>query len=205
MKLLLLGPVGSGKGTQATIISKKYNIPQISTGEIFRWNIQNETELGKLAKQYVNVGQLVPDSLTDKLVEDRLSKEDCKNGFILDGYPRNISQAQALNKYMELDKVILINLSEEEIIKRLSNRRMCKACKQPTAIDWLVDGKCEKCGGEVYIRDDDKPEVIKVRLKTNSISDELINFYKTKGIFYSINATDDVNKNFELLDAILCK
>ena len=205
MKLLLLGPVGSGKGTQATIISKKYNIPQISTGEIFRWNIQNETELGKLAKQYVNVGQLVPDSLTDKLVEDRLSKEDCKNGFILDGYPRNISQAKALNKYMELDKVILINLSEEEIIKRLSNRRMCKACKQPTAIDWLVDGKCEKCGGEVYIRDDDKPEVIKVRLKTNSISDELINFYKTKGIFYSINATDDVNKNFELLDAILCK
>ena len=205
MKLLLLGPVGSGKGTQATIISKKYNIPQISTGEIFRWNIQNETELGKLAKQYVNVGQLVPDSLTDKLVEDRLSKEDCKNGFILDGYPRNISQAQALNKYMELDKVILINLSEEEIIKRLSNRRMCKVCKQPTAIDWLVDGKCEKCGGEVYIRDDDKPEVIKVRLKTNSISDELIYFYKTKGIFYSINATDDVNKNFELLDAILCK
>lgn len=205
MKLLLLGPVGSGKGTQATIISKKYNIPQISTGEIFRWNIQNETELGKLAKQYVNVGQLVPDSLTDKLVEDRLSKEDCKNGFILDGYPRNISQAQALNKYMELDKVILINLSEEEIIKRLSNRRMCKVCKQPTAIDWLVDGKCEKCGGEVYIRDDDKPEVIKVRLKTNSISDELINFYKTKGIFYSINATDDINKNFELLDAILCK
>ena len=205
MKLLLLGPVGSGKGTQATIISKKYNIPQISTGEIFRWNIQNETELGKLAKQYVNVGQLVPDSLTDKLVEDRLSKEDCKNGFILDGYPRNISQAQALNKYMELDKVILINLSEEEIIKRLSNRRMCKVCKQPTAIDWLVDGKCEKCGGEVYIRDDDKPEVIKVRLKTNSISDELMNFYKTKGIFYSINATDDVNKNFELLDAILCK
>ena len=205
MKLLLLGPVGSGKGTQATIISKKYNIPQISTGEIFRWNIQNETELGKLAKQYVNVGQLVPDSLTDKLVEDRLSKEDCKNGFILDGYPRNISQAQALNKYMELDKVILINLSEEEIIKRLSNRRMCKVCKQPTAIDWLVDGKCEKYGGEVYIRDDDKPEVIKVRLKTNSISDELINFYKTKGIFYSINATDDVNKNFELLDAILCK
>lgn len=205
MKLLLLGPVGSGKGTQVTIISKKYNIPQISTGEIFRWNIQNETELGKLAKQYVNVGQLVPDSLTDKLVEDRLSKEDCKNGFILDGYPRNISQAQALNKYMELDKVILINLSEEEIIKRLLNRRMCKVCKQPTAIDWLVDGKCEKCGGEVYIRDDDKPEVIKVRLKTNSISDELINFYKTKGIFYSINATDDVNKNFELLDAILCK
>lgn len=205
MKLLLLGPVGSGKGTQATIISKKYNIPQISTGEIFRWNIQNETELGKLAKQYVNVGQLVPDSLTDKLVEDRLNKEDCKNGYILDGYPRNISQALALDKIASLDKVILINLSEEEIIKRLSNRRMCKVCKQPTAREWLVDGKCEKCGGEVYIRDDDKPEVIKVRLQTNKISEELINFYKEKGIFYEINATDDVNKNFELLDAILSK
>lgn len=205
MKLLLLGPVGSGKGTQATIVSKKYNIPQISTGEIFRWNIQNETELGKLAKQYVNIGQLVPDSLTDKLVEDRLSKADCKNGYILDGYPRNIAQAKALDKIATLDKVVLINLSEEEIIKRLSNRRMCKVCKQPTAVDWLVDGKCEKCGGEVYIRDDDKPEVIKVRLQTNKISNELINFYKEKGIFYEFNATDDINKNFELLDAILSK
>lgn len=205
MKLLLLGPVGSGKGTQAALISKKYNIPQISTGEIFRWNIQNDTELGKLAKQYVNVGQLVPDSLTDKLVEDRLSKPDCKNGFILDGYPRNINQAQALDSYMQLDKVVLINLSEEEIIKRLSNRRMCRVCKQPSAVEWLVDGKCEKCGGEVYIRDDDKPEVIAVRLKTNRVSDELINFYKNKGIFYKFDATNKVETNFELLDAILKK
>lgn len=205
MKLLLLGPVGSGKGTLATIVSNKYNIPQISTGEIFRWNIKNETELGKLAKQYVNVGQLVPDSVTNKLVEDRLKKEDCKNGYILDGYPRNVAQAKELDKIQKLDKVVLINISEEKILERLSSRRMCKVCNQPTAIKFLVDGKCEKCGGEVYIRDDDKPEVVLVRLKTNSISDELINFYKQKGIFYKFDAVDDIDKNFESLDAILRK
>lgn len=203
MKLLLLGPVGSGKGTQAAIVSKNYNIPHISTGEIFRWNIQNNTELGREAKQYIDAGNLVPDSLTNKLVEDRLQKEDCKNGFILDGYPRNISQAYALDKITQLDKVVLINLSEEEIIRRLSSRRMCKECKQPTSTDWLVDGKCEKCGGEVYVRDDDKPEVIKVRLQTNKVSDELMNFYKEKGIFQSINATNEVEKTYALLDAVL--
>lgn len=205
MKLLLVGPVGSGKGTQAAIISEKYGIPHISTGEIFRWHMQNETELGLKAKEYINVGKLVPEELTFSIVKDRLSKPDCEKGFILDGYPRTMEQVKNLETITELDKVILIHLSEEEIINRLSSRRMCSVCKQPTSIDWLKDGKCEKCGGEVYVRNDDKPEVIKTRLETNKVSEELINFYKNKGIFYKINATNEVQKTFGLLDELLQK
>lgn len=205
MKLLLLGPVGCGKGTQAAIISKKYNIPHISTGEIFRWNVQNNTELGQLAKPYMEKGELVPEDLTFKLVSDRLSKEDCENGFILDGYPRNIEQAQALDAIVQLDKVISINISEEIILERLSTRRMCTQCKQPTNIKWLVDGKCEKCGGEVYIREDDKPEVIKNRLAKQSVSNEMIEFYQNKGTFYSVESTNEVEKTFERIDEILKK
>ena len=205
MKLLLVGPVGSGKGTQAAIISEKYGIPHISTGEIFRWHMQNETELGLKAKEYINVGKLVPEELTFSIVKDRLSKPDCEKGFILDGYPRTMEQVKNLETITELDKVILIHLSEEEIINRLSSRRMCSVCKQPTSIDWLKDGKCEKCGGEVYVRNDDKPEVIKKRLETNRVSEELINFYKNKGIFYKINATNEVQKTFGLLDELLQK
>ena len=128
MKLVLLGPVGSGKGTQAQIISEKYNIPHISTGEIFRWNIKNETPLGLEAKKYVEAGDLVPEELTIKIVEDKLKDKACKNGFVLDGFPRNLNQAKALEKMTSIDKAILINLSDEEIIKRLSSRRMCKEC-----------------------------------------------------------------------------
>ena len=146
MKLLLVGPVGSGKGTQAAIISKNYGIPHISTGEIFRQHMQNKTELGLKAKEYINAGQLVPEELTFSIVKDRLSKDDCKNGFILDGYPRTMEQVKNLETITSLDKVILIHLDEEEIIRRLSSRRMCSNCKQPTSTDWLKDGKCEKCG-----------------------------------------------------------
>lgn len=205
MKLLLLGPVGSGKGTQAALISKRYNIPHISTGDIFRWNMKNQTELGKQAAVYYNAGELVPESLTIKIVEDRLAKDDCKKGFILDGFPRNMAQASALEKMTGLDKVIFVYLDEKEIIKRLSSRRMCKDCGQPTALAWMKNGKCEKCGGDVCIRDDDKPEVIKRRLITNAIPSELIDLYKKKGIFYKINATDDVEETYKLIDSILKK
>ncbi len=203
MKLLLVGPVGSGKGTQAAIISKKYGIPHISTGEIFRQHMQNKTELGLKAQEYINAGYLVPEEITFGIVKDRLSQPDCKNGFILDGYPRTMEQAHNLETITDLDKVILIHLSEEEIIHRLSSRRMCSVCNQPSSLEWLKDGKCEKCGGEVYIRNDDKPEVIKTRLETNRVSEELINFYKNKGIFYKINATNEVEKTFALLESLL--
>lgn len=203
MKLILLGPVGSGKGTQAGLISKKYNIPSISTGEIFRTNIKNETELGKIAKEYIDKGELVPEELTNKLVEDRIAQDDCKNGFILDGYPRNIAQAKFLETISDVDIALMIDLTEEKIIERLSSRRMCSKCGQPTSLDWMVDGKCEKCGGDVYVRDDDKPEVIKVRLQKQAVSQEVINFYKEKGVFSKIDATDKVEDTFALVEEVL--
>ena len=203
MKLVLLGPVGSGKGPQAQIISEKYNIPHISTGEIFRWNIKNETPLGLEAKKYVEAGVLVPEELTIKIVEDKLMDKACENGFILDGFPRNLIQAKAVEKMTSVDKAILINLSDEEIIKRLSSRRMCKECGNPTSLDWLVDGKCEKCGGEVYIRDDDRPEVIQNRLKKQAVPQDVVEFYKNKSLLSVVNATDTKEKTFELVDSIL--
>ena len=203
MKLVLLGPVGSGKGTQAQIISEKYNIPHISTGEIFRWNIKNETPLGLEAKKYVEAGDLVPEELTIKIVEDKLKDKSCKNGFILDGFPRNLNKAKALEKMTSIDKAILINLSDEEIIKRLSSRRMCKECGNPTSLDWLVDGKCEKCGGEVYIRDDDKPEVIQNRLKKQAVPQDVVEFYKNKSLLSIVNASDTKERTFEMFDEIL--
>lgn len=205
MRLILLGPVGSGKGTQAGLISERYNLPHISTGEIFRTNIKNNTELGKVAKTYIDNGELVPEELTNKLVEDRISQDDCKNGFILDGYPRNLSQAKFLESLTDIDLALMINLSDEKIIARLSSRRMCSKCQQPTATDWLVDGKCEKCGGDVYIRDDDKPEVIAVRLQKQAVSQELIEFYKQKGVFEMIEATDTKEETYKLVQSILDK
>ena len=205
MKLILLGPVGSGKGTQAGLISARYGMPHISTGEIFRTNIKNETELGKIAKEYIDKGELVPEELTNKLVEDRLAQDDCQNGFILDGYPRNIAQAKFLETLTDVDIALMIDLSEEKIIERLSSRRMCSKCSQPTSLNWMVDGKCEKCGGDVYIRDDDKPEVIKVRLQKQGVSQEVIDFYKQKNVFAKIDATDYVDQTFALVTAELDK
>ena len=205
MKLILMGPVGSGKGTQAGLISTRFGLPHISTGEIFRTNIKNNTELGKIAKSYIDNGELVPEELTNKLVADRLSQEDCKVGFILDGYPRNLNQAKFLETITDIDLALMIDLSEEKIIARLSSRRMCSKCAQPTALEWMVDGKCEKCGGEVYVRDDDKPEVIKNRLTKQAVSQELIEFYKEKGVFNKIDATDEVEMTYALVKEVLDK
>ena len=203
MRLILMGPVGSGKGTQAGLISTRFGLPHISTGEIFRSNIKNNTELGKIAKEYIDKGELVPEELTNKLVADRLSQDDCKKGFILDGYPRNVAQAEFLNTITDVDLALMIDLSEEKIIARLSSRRMCSDCAQPTSLEWMVEGKCEKCGGEVYIRDDDKPEVIKNRLQKQAVSNELIEFFKQKGVFEKIDATDEVEKTYELVKSVL--
>ena len=205
MKLILMGPVGSGKGTQAGLISTRFGLPHISTGEIFRTNIKNNTELGKIAKSYIDTGELVPEELTNKLVADRLAQDDCKAGFILDGYPRNLNQAKFLETITDIDLALMIDLSEEKIIARLSSRRMCSKCAQPTALEWMVDGKCEKCGGEVYVRDDDKPEVIKNRLTKQAVSLELIEFYKEKGVFDKIDATDEVEMTYALVKEVLDK
>jgi len=205
MKIVLLGPPGSGKGTQANIICEKYNLPHISTGDIFRYNIANKTPLGIKAKEYIDQGNLVPDELTISIVVDRLKEPDCQKGFVFDGFPRNLAQAQALDKMVKIDKAIMIYLDDEEIIKRVSNRKMCKQCGNPTHLDWLVDGKCEKCGGEVYTRDDDKPEVVKMRLEKQKTPQDVIDFYKEKGVYEQITSTDTKEKTFALVDEILKK
>jgi len=188
MKIVLLGPPGSGKGTQAQMICEKFNIPHISTGDIFRKNIKENTPLGKKANEYISQGSLVPDSLTIDIVKDRLKESDCKNGFVLDGFPRNLLQTQELDKMTSIDKAIMINIKDEEIIKRLSGRRMCKECGNPTHIDWLKDGKCEKCGGEVFVREDDKPEIVKARLQKQKLPTKVVEFYKNKNVFYEVYA-----------------
>lgn len=203
MKIVLLGPPGSGKGTQANIICEKYNLPHISTGDIFRYNIKNETELGKKVKSYIDSGSLVPDEVTIDIVKDRLENADCEKGFVLDGFPRNLVQAKALSSFVTIDKAIMIDLSDEEIIRRLSGRRMCASCGNPTHVDWLVDGKCEKCGGEVMTRDDDKEEVVRARLEKQKLPQEVIDFYVNMGVFEKVEATDTKEKTFEKVDKIL--
>lgn len=203
MKIVLLGPPGSGKGTQANLICEKYNLPHISTGDMFRENIANGTELGKKAKAYMDQGSLVPDEITISMVKQRLEGSDCKKGFVFDGFPRNLAQAKALDELVSFDKAIMIHLDDEEIIRRLSGRRMCRKCGNPTHIDWLVDGKCEKCGGEVFIRDDDAPQVVKARLEKQKLPQDVIDFYKSKGIYEQITSTDAKEKTFVLVDKIL--
>lgn len=205
MKIVLLGPPGSGKGTQAHIICEKYNLPHISTGDIFRANISQGTELGKKAKEYMDKGALVPDDLTISIVVDRLNQPDCVKGFVFDGFPRNLAQAKKLDEMVTLDKAIMIHLDDEEIINRLSKRRMCKKCGNPTHLDWLVDGKCEKCGGEVVRREDDAEETIKARLEKQKLPQDVIDFYKQKGIYEQITSTNTKEETFKLLDEILKK
>ena len=203
MKIVLLGPPGSGKGTQANIICEKYNLPHISTGDIFRSNLANKTPLGLKAKEYMDQGLLVPDELTISIVVDRLQQPDCEKGFVFDGFPRNLAQAIALDKMVTLDKAIMIHLDDEEIINRLSKRRMCNKCGNPTHLDWLVDGKCEKCGGDVFVRQDDAPETIKTRLEKQKLPQEVIDFYKEKGIYEQVISTDTKEETFKLVDEIL--
>ncbi len=194
--IVFLGPPGAGKGTHAKEVSQILNIPHISTGDIFREHVKNQTDLGIKVKSYLDAGKLVPDELVWEVVKDRIDKEDCKNGFILDGFPRTILQAEMLEKYLKEKnadiKVIYLDASDELVINRLSARRVCKNCG---AIYNLIsmppkkDGVCDICGGELYQRSDDKPEVIKQRLETYyKETQPLIDYYKNKDIMYTINA-----------------
>jgi adenylate kinase len=205
MKLILVGPPGAGKGTQAAKLASHYSIPHISTGDIFRANIKGETELGKLAKSYTDAGNLVPDSVTNDMVADRLLQDDVKNGFLLDGYPRNTGQAEFLANNLaasnnKLDAVLEFQLADEEIIKRLSGRRLCKACQAPFHVDFekpKVDGVCDKCGGELYQREDDKAEVIAHRLSVyNEQTAPIISYYQAQGLLKTISALGAVDEIF---------
>ena len=212
MKIVMLGAPGAGKGTQAKRIAAKYDIPHISTGDIFRANIKNGTELGKKAKEYMDKGMLVPDSLTLELIMDRFQEADCKNGCVLDGFPRTIPQAEALTKALKdiddkLDYAVNVEVPDEAIVSRMSGRRACVACGGTYHIVFnptKVEGKCDACGGDLTLREDDKPETVQKRLGVyHDQTQPLIDYYKAEGIFKEVDGTQDMNKVFNDIVAIL--
>ena len=196
MNIILLGAPGAGKGTLASAISDKYVLPHISTGDIFRENIKNQTEIGLLAKSYIDKGQLVPDDVTCKIVDNRIKQADCEKGYMLDGFPRTIAQAEALDKVANIDLVINIQVDFALIMERLCGRRVCKACGETYHITRLNGATtCARCGGELYQRKDDNPETVKSRLEVYSAQTEpLVAYYTKKGLLFNVvsNSTPDV-------------
>ena len=188
MNVILLGAPGAGKGTQASKISDNYALPHISTGDIFREHIKNQTPIGILAKTYIDKGQLVPDDATCKIVEERINRSDCENGFLLDGFPRTISQAETLEKLKKIDLVINIDVDLSLLLERLCGRRVCKACGESYHISRLNgETKCSRCGDELYQRKDDNPETVKSRLTVyNAQTSPLIEYYTKKGLIFNV-------------------
>ena len=213
MNLILMGLPGAGKGTQAEKIIAEYQIPQISTGDMFRAEIANQTALGLKAKEYMDRGDLVPDEVTNGIVKERLAQDDTKNGFLLDGFPRTLDQAKALDEMLadlgkKIDAVIDINVPEEVLVERLTGRYMCRSCGasfhkvfKPTK----VEGTCDRCGGhEFYQRDDDKPETVKNRLAVNiKNSEPILAYYKEQGLLKSIDGNRDIDAVFKDVQAII--
>ena len=212
MKIIMLGAPGAGKGTQAKKIADKYQIPHISTGDIFRANIKNGTELGMKAKTYMDQGLLVPDELVVDLVVDRLAQEDCVNGCVLDGFPRTIPQAECLDaalaaKGEAIDYAIDVDVPDENIINRMSGRRACVACGATYHIVHIptkVEGVCDRCGEGLILRDDDKPETVKKRLDVyHAQTQPLIDYYTAKNVLKSVDGTVDMSEVFQAIVNIL--
>ena len=212
MKIVMLGAPGAGKGTQAKMIAAKYEVPHISTGDIFRANIKNGTELGKKAKEYMDQGLLVPDELTVDLVIDRLSQEDCAKGYILDGFPRTIPQAEALDAALskrgeKMDFAIDVDVPDENIVNRMSGRRACTGCGATYHIVHNPSKKgdvCEVCGETLILRDDDKPETVQKRLTVyHEQTQPLIDYYTQQGILKTVDGTQDMNDVFTDVTKIL--
>ncbi|MDK0931220.1 adenylate kinase [Clostridium perfringens] len=212
MKIVLLGPPGAGKGTQAKSISNRYSIPHISTGDIFRKNISENTPLGIEAKSYMDNGQLVPDEVTINMVKDRLQQDDCKNGYLLDGFPRTVHQAEALDNFLtereeSIDTALLIEVPKEFILERMTGRRVCTSCGASYHIKFnppTNDGKCDLCGSDVIQRKDDTEETVKERLDVyENQTQPLIDFYKNKKQLSVVDGTQAINEVFESICKIL--
>lgn len=198
MNLILLGAPGAGKGTQAFKLAEKYNLPHISTGDIFRHNIHEKTELGILAKSYIDRGQLVPDDVTIEIVKDRIKKDDCKNGYMLDGFPRTVAQAEALEKICDDHLVIDIEIPFERLLHRLTGRRVCELCGESYHVDFLGENRTCHCGGKLIHRADDTEETVSDRIKVYQAKTQpLIDFYSQKGKLVSINGDQNVDSVFE--------
>ncbi len=208
MNLILLGAPGAGKGTMGAVISEKYNIPTVSTGNILRAAIKDGTEMGKQAKSYIDKGALVPDEVVIGIIRDRLSEKDCQNGFILDGFPRTIVQAQELDKMgIKIDAALLINAADEMIIARMSGRRVCEKCGASYHIETLkpkVEGVCDSCGGALVVRKDDKPETVLERLTAyHEQSEPLVGYYKNQGKLLVANVEEDFDTNVKTVLSVL--
>ena len=212
MRLVLLGPPGAGKGTQASAIVEKYKIPHISTGDIFRANIKEGTALGKEAKSYMDKGLLVPDELVVSIVKDRLLKDDCAKGFLLDGFPRTVNQAESLDSELskmgiELDRVININANADILIERAVGRRICRECGATYHIKFnppKVEGVCDKDGGELYQRDDDNEDTVATRINVYMEQTQpLIDYYGSKGLLLDVDGTLEISTVFELITEAL--
>lgn len=212
MNIVLMGLPGAGKGTQADKIVEKYDIPHISTGDMFRAAISNGTELGLEAKSYMDKGALVPDEVTIGIVRERLSQPDCDQGFLLDGFPRTIEQAEELDNILSalgksVEHVVNIEVAKEELVKRLTGRRICKVCGSSYHLIFnppQEEGKCDKDGGELYQRADDNPETVNNRLEVNiKQSQPLLDFYKAKNVLTDIDGQKDINVVFADVDALL--
>ena len=212
MKIIMLGAPGAGKGSQASRIATEYQLPHISTGDIFRANLKEETELGKKAKSFMDKGELVPDDITIAMLLERIHKEDCKNGYILDGFPRTIPQAEALKEALakkneKIDLALDVEATDELIIKRMAGRRTCPACGAIYHIVTLPpkeEGKCDRCGEDLIQRKDDNEETVKNRLKIyHEITEPLISYYKKEGILEEIDGAEDLDKVFEKVKTII--
>ena len=212
MKIIMLGAPGAGKGTQAKMIADKYGVPHISTGDIFRANIKNGTELGMEAKKYMDQGLLVPDELTVRILLDRVAQDDCKSGYVLDGFPRTIPQAEVLDCELtklgdHIDYAINVDVPDENIVKRMSGRRACLTCGATYHIEHVPpkkEGICDVCGSELVLRDDDKPETVKNRLNVyHEQTQPLIDFYTEKGVLKTVDGTVPMEEVFAAITAIL--
>ena len=204
MNIIIMGAPGSGKGTQAAQICKTHNIPHISTGDILRKNIAEGTELGKQAKAFMDAGKLVPDTLVIELIKVRLSEPDCKNGFLLDGFPRNKAQADVLGGIVDIDVALYLDVDLSVIADRMASRRACPACGFTPSVQAAPNGKCRECGAELIIRDDDKREVVEHRLKVYAEqAAPLVDYYKAKGVLKTVNGMGSIEAvNAEIEEAL---